>query len=63
MLTLKTLSTMKRLLNRFERSSVEEVRSNSKFFECEITIRLFGRVVWHMVFPPNSNSNIEENED
>lgn len=46
---------MKRLLSKIERDAVNSARRDSKSFEVEITIRLFGRVIWHLVFPPNSN--------
>lgn len=53
---------MKPLLNKAQRTAVDSARSDSKFFEVEITIRLFGRVIYHLVFPPSSNNDNYEKD-
>lgn len=35
--------------------AVEAVKKSSKFFEAELTIRLFGVEVAHWFFPPKKN--------
>lgn len=47
-----------KILNQSERRCLSETKGVARLFSVEIKIRLFGRVVWHIVFPPNSN--IEE---
>ena len=35
---------------------VNSAENVSRFFECEITLRVFGHVIWHVVFPAKSKS-------
>lgn len=44
-----------RFLSVQQKSDVNSVKNLGKYFSVEIKIRLFGRVVYHLVFPPNSN--------
>lgn len=34
---------------------VTSVKSSARWFEVEITLRLFGVEVWHAFFPPKKN--------
>lgn len=35
-----------------QNAAIDAVKSNARFFEIEITLRLFGVVVAHWFFPP-----------
>ncbi len=34
---------------------LDSAKQSSKFFECEVTIRLFGVQIVHWVFPPKNS--------
>jgi len=39
-----------------KKNMVDEAVSSAKFFEVEITIRLFGHVIFHRVIPKSDNN-------
>lgn len=38
-----------------QESKIYASRKLARFFEVEITLRIFGQVIWHWVFPPQKN--------
>lgn len=41
-------------------ASVQAARGLSKFFKLEITLSMFGKVIFHWVYPPQNSDSDEE---
>lgn len=39
-------------------NNVKKAKKLAQFFQIEITIRLFGMVIWHKTFPPSEEDPV-----
>lgn len=44
------------LLSKTEKKIVSESRTLSRWFQVKIEIRVFGKLIWSYVWPPESNN-------
>lgn len=43
------------MLSRSQKSSLQSARLLARMFSVEVTIRLFGKIVWSFVWPPETS--------